>query len=243
MLIEICANSFLSASNAQLAGADRIELCTELAVGGITPSYGLIKKVTEELDIPVYVLIRPRSGNFCYDDAEFDIMKRDIEFCREIGCAGIVSGVLTRENDLDAERTGELVNISGSLPFTFHRAFDWVDHPLETADRLHNLGVKRILTSGQKSTAFEGMDMLIKLQKHCQGHPAIMPGGGVNVDNITDFLESGFREIHFSATTFRQVLSETPKISMNSLKFQDETAIAYSDIDKIEAIISKLQNS
>ncbi|MGS2762351.1 copper homeostasis protein CutC [Sinomicrobium sp. M5D2P9] len=242
MLIEICANSFESARNAQLAGADRIELCTELAVGGITPSYGLIKKVTEELDIPVYVLIRPRSGSFCYDDTEFDIMKRDIEFCRETGCAGIVSGVLTRENDLDAERTKELVDVSGSLSFTFHRAFDWVNTPLETADRLYNLGVKRILTSGQKSTAREGMDMLIKLQRHCEGRPVIMPGGGVNADNITDFSENGFREIHFSATTFRQVLSETPEISMNSLKFQDETMVASSDKDKIETIIRKLQN-
>lgn len=243
MLVEICANSFVSARNAQLAGADRIELCTELAVGGITPSYGLIKKVTEELDIPVYVLIRPRSGSFCYDDAEFDIMKRDIEFCRETGCAGIVSGALTRENDLDAERTGELVNISGPLPFTFHRAFDWVNHPLETADQLRELGVKRILTSGQKSTASEGMDMLVRLQEHCNGRPVIMSGGGINVDNITDFSENGFREIHFSATTFRQVLSETPEISMNSLKFQDETVVASSDKDKIEAIIRKLQNS
>ena len=93
MLVEICANSYESSRNARLAGADRIELCTELGVGGITPSHGLVKKVTEELDIPVYVLIRPRSGSFCYDEAELDIMKRDIEFCGEAGCAGIVSGL------------------------------------------------------------------------------------------------------------------------------------------------------
>ncbi len=243
MVIEICANSFLSARNAQLAGADRIELCTELAVGGITPSYGLIKKVTEELDIPVYVLIRPRSGDFCYDDAEFDVMRRDIAFCRETGCAGIVSGVLTRDNDLDAERTGELVDISGPLPFTFHRAFDWTNDPLKTADRLYRLGVKRILTSGQKSTASEGMDMLVKLQEHCKGRPAIMPGGGINADNITGFSENGFREVHFSATAFKQVLSRIPAFSMNSPKFRDETAVAYSDKDKIEAIIRKLKNN
>lgn len=241
MLVEICANSYESARNARLAGADRIELCTELGVGGITPSHGLVKKVTEELDIPVYVLIRPRSGSFCYDEAELDIMKRDIEFCGEAGCAGIVSGVLTPGNVLDEDKTGKLVEISGTMPFTFHRAFDWVSDPFETTRRLAALGVKRILTSGQKSNAAEGLETLKALHEHGKGDPIIMPGGGINPDNISDFAKHGFTEVHFSATTFLQVLGKTPRISMNSLKFHDETMVAYADKAKIEAIIKKIR--
>lgn len=241
MLIEICANSFLSARNAQLAGADRIELCAELGVGGITPSHGLIKKITEELDIPVNVLIRPRSGNFCYDDAEFDIMKRDIAFCKEAGCAGIVSGILTSDNEPDEERTRELVELTRPLTFTFHRAFDWVTDPLQTADLLKTLEVDRILTSGQKTVAALGMDLLVALREKCEGKPVIMPGGGINENNIADFVRNGFGEVHFSATVFRQVLHDTPEISMNSPKFLDETAIPFSDIDKIRRISNRLK--
>lgn len=106
-------------------GADRIELCQELAIGGITPSYGLLKQVLDTLDIPVFVLIRPRSGNFTYSDAEFDIMKQNIQLCKDLGASGIVSGVLNIDNTIDIERTQELVELSKPLPFTFHRAFDW----------------------------------------------------------------------------------------------------------------------
>ncbi|MBC9796871.1 copper homeostasis protein CutC [Sinomicrobium weinanense] len=241
MIVEICASSFLSARNAQQAGADRIELCTELGVGGITPSYGLIRKVTEELDIPVHVLIRPRSGSFCYDRDEFDIMKRDIVFCREAGCSGIVSGVLTADNELDVERTKELKELAGPLIFTFHRAIDWVSDPLEIADKLKEIGVNRILTSGQKATAALGMDTLVRLMEHCGGRPVIMPGGGINADNVLDFVRNGFTEIHFSATTLQRVLDQTPEISMNSPRFLDETNVTVSDGEKIETIISRIR--
>ena len=125
MKLEICANSYQSASNAEKAGAHRIELCAELAVGGITPSYGLLKKVMHDLTIPVHVLIRPRSGDFTYSDAEFQIMKENILICKELGVTGIVSGVLKLDNTIDIERTKELVAVAKPMNFTFHRAFDW----------------------------------------------------------------------------------------------------------------------
>ncbi len=126
MLLEICANSYQSAKNAQEAGADRIELCQELSVGGITPSYGLLKQVVESLDISVFVLIRPRGGDFVFSDIEYKIMKSNIQLCKDFGCQGIVSGVLNADKTIDFGRTKELVQLSRPLKFTFHRAFDEV---------------------------------------------------------------------------------------------------------------------
>lgn len=124
MIIEICATSVASVINAEKAGAHRIELCSELAIGGITPSYGLIREVKKQSRLPIYVLIRPRSGDFTYSDFEFDSMKIDIEIYKQLECDGIVSGVLTKENTIDIQRTRELVECAGTLSFTFHRAFD-----------------------------------------------------------------------------------------------------------------------
>ena len=130
MIIEVCTNSYESALNAQKAGADRIELCSELAVGGITPSHGLIQKVIEDLSININVLIRPRSGDFTFSTTEFEVIKKDIQWCKELGCNGIVSGVLNADNTVDIKRTKELVDLAKPLSFSFHRAFDWVKDPL-----------------------------------------------------------------------------------------------------------------
>ena len=161
MIVEICANSYDSAYNAEKAGAHRIELCSELAVGGITPSYGLLKEVIENLNISVFVLIRPRGGNFVYSDTEFEIMKRDIKLCKDIGCQGIVSGVLNADKTIDINRTEELVELSKPLQFTFHRAFDKVANAKEALEQLIDLGVERVLTSGQETSAEKGLELLI----------------------------------------------------------------------------------
>ena len=153
MILEICANSYQSAVNANIAGAHRIELCSEISVGGTTPSYGLLKKVMADIDIPVHVLIRPRSGNFTYSDKEFDIMKENIRLCKDLGCAGIVSGVLHEDNTIDIKRTSELIELSKPMSFTFHRAFDVVSKPKEALLQLIALGVHRLLTSGQEEKA------------------------------------------------------------------------------------------
>ncbi|WP_370637480.1 copper homeostasis protein CutC [Flagellimonas sp. HMM57] len=163
MLVEVCANSLESAVNAQKAGADRIELCSELGVGGITPSHGLIEMVKERLDIPVHILIRPRSGHFTYSDLEFEVMKRDIIFCKQIGVEGIVSGMLHSNFTLDIERTQQLLSLSKPLKFTFHRAFDWVINPKETFTCLEKLGADYILSSGGEVSAEKGLDLLSEL--------------------------------------------------------------------------------
>ena len=237
MIIEICANSYQSAINAQLVGADRIELCSELSLGGITPSYGLIKKIKKDLEIPVHVLIRPRSGNFTYSNAEFEIIKQDIELCKDLGCEGVVSGVLNLDNTIDFERTKQLVEISKPMNFTFHRAFDWVVNPLEGLEKLIEIGVDRILTSGQESQAIKGLNFLKELKANANSKIEIMPGSGVSIDNILEFKKAGFKQIHFSATTLHKTPNKV-KVSMNSKRFFDETTIAISDTEKIERMIN-----
>ena len=239
MLIEICANSYQSAINAEKAGADRIELCSELAVGGITPSYGLLKKVMTDLTIPVHVLIRPRSGDFTFSDAEFEIIKENISLCKELGVAGIVSGVLHSDNTIDYKRTQELVALTKPMNFTFHRAFDWAQNPLESIKKLEEIGVERILTSGQEASAEKGIHNLIEWKN--TSTITIMPGGGIGTENILLFQENGFKEVHLSASTQIKTI-ENPLISMNSSKHFEETKIATSDVQKIKKCIALLSN-
>ena len=240
MKLEICANSYQSANNAEKAGAHRIELCSELAVGGITPSYGLLRKVMNEVTIPVHVLIRPRSGNFTYSDAEVQIMKEDINICKELGVSGIVSGVLHINNSIDIERTKEMVALAKPMNFTFHRAFDWVKNPLKEIKELEKIGVERILTSGQESSAEKGISHLIEFQK-TTSKMIIMPGGGIHQNNIKLFQENGFTEVHLSATTQTKSI-EQPSISMNSSKHFDETQVAVSDVQKIKNCLEIISN-
>ena len=211
MKLEICANSYQSALNAQKAGAHRIELCSELSVGGITPSYGLLKQVIDTLSIAVFVLIRPRSGNFTYSEEEFDIMKHDIQLCKNLGCAGIVSGVLNKDNTIDIERTQELIELSKPLEFTFHRAFDCVENPQEALEQLINLGVERVLTSGLEASAEKGLELLKQLKEHVNGRITILPGSGINLQNAKLFKDAGFLEIHLSAS---KVVKNNSKSSM-----------------------------
>jgi len=240
MIIEICANSFESAFNAQQAGGHRIELCSELAVGGITPSYGLIKQVLSTLSIPVFVLIRPRSGDFNYSDAEFKIIKNDIELCKKLGCSGIVSGVLKTDNSIDVLRTQELVELAKPLPFVFHRAFDLGPDPISALNELMEIGVHRVLTSGQESTALKGLELIQKLKSQAKNRITILPGGGINLENALQFKEAGFNEIHCSLSTFHQHVIQ-PKISMKSPVHFNEFGYSVSDYSKIEAIIKLLQ--
>lgn len=236
MLVEVCANSLLSALNAEKAGADRIELCSELGVGGITPSYGLLKCVRKQLSLPVHVLIRPRGGDFTYSETEFDVMKKDIELCVELGFAGIVSGVLNPDFTLDFDRTMELMELSRPLNFTFHRAFDWVKDPVATFDQLEGMGVDYVLSSGQQTSALEGMGLLDQLNRKSKGC-TIMPGGGIRGDNAVDFKKAGFKAIHLTGTKFHKTLNEKPKISMNSLKFMVEDEIAITAIGNIQNVL------
>ncbi len=236
MLVEVCANSLQSALNAEKAGADRIELCAALAVGGITPSYGLLRSVKDQISIPVNVLIRPRGGDFTYSDLEFEIMKKNIELCVELGFNGIVSGVLKKNFSMDVDRTKQLIDSSGDLQFTFHRAFDWVRNPRAVAAQLELLGVDTILTSGQESSAGKGIDLLTALHKSTSTL-TIMPGAGVGVANVKAFKERGFEAVHLSGIKFHSTLETIPKVPMNSPSFLKDGEIAISDISTIEKLV------
>ena len=206
MRLEVCANSFQSAKNAELAGAHRIELCQALDVGGLTPSYGLIKTVLQSIDIQLYVLIRPRSGDFYYSIPEFEQMKTNIRIAKELGCHGIVSGVLNQDCTIDLKRTKQLVDLAKPLPFTFHRAFDCVPNPLQALNDLLELDIDRLLTSGQQDTALQGLPLLKQLKRLANKQMIIMPGSGIDAHNAAAFNNEGFKEIHASASvTLSQV--------------------------------------
>ena len=237
MILEICVANYPSAINAQKAGAHRIELCSELAVGGITPSFGLLKKVLDSVTIPVFVLIRPRSGNFTYSDAEFDIMKENIQLCKDLGASGIVSGLLKEDYTIDTVRTQELIQLSNPLPFTFHRAFDWTPKPIKALEHLIKIGVNRVLTSGQESNAEKGIELLKQLNSIAINRIIILPGSGINSNNTLLFKEGGFTEIHTSASIIIKN-KESNKISMNSSHYISDLNSYYSDSNKIKAILN-----
>lgn len=237
MVLEICASNYQSAVNAQIAGAQRIELCTELAVGGLTPSYGILREVLKTLTIPAFVLIRPRGGNFTYSEAEFEIMKHDIRLCKDMGYAGVVSGILNKDHTVDTIRTKQLIELTRPLSFTFHRAFDLTSNPIVALEQLIDLGVNRVLTSGQDAKAEKGLELLKKLNEKANGRIIILPGGGINADNAKMFKDLGFKELHASAAVTNFV-NEQPIISMNTTKFFDEKIKVVSNIDKIKDILN-----
>jgi copper homeostasis protein len=230
MIIEICANSFESAKAAQDGGANRIELCSDLSVGGLTPSRDSIQKVVGDLNIPVHVLIRPRGGNFVYLKEEIELMLDDIVFCKKAGCSGIVSGALTLENTIDEKVTRQLIAASEGMEFTFHRAFDVVKDPSEAIESIMQLGVTRLLSSGQQHKAIEGIEMLKQLKSLSEGKLQIMPGSGINVENALAFKEVGFEAIHFSAT-------KKTSVSKTDSGFFAKDVIGTSDQREIERII------
>lgn len=240
MILEICANSYQSAKNAQQAGAHRIELCSELAIGGITPNYGLLKQVSENLSIKTFVLIRPRSGNFAYSNNEFEIMKSNIELCKKLGFSGIVSGVLNTDNTIDLKRTKALIKHSKPMQFTFHRAFDWTPNPEEALKELIALGVNRILTSGQSTSAEKGLETLKNLKQKVEGEITILPGGGVSERNVLLFKTEGFKEIHASLVTLEKINHE-PNISMHSQKHFTETHLAISNPERIKQLLKNIE--
>ena len=196
MIIEVCAESYEYALKAEKAGADRIELCKDLHLDGLTPDYESAKKTIDSLNIPVFILIRPREGNFIYSNEEFELMKSDIIKFKEMGCKGIVSGVLNNDSSIDIKKTKELVELSKPLEFTFHRAFDKVNNPLYEIENLIGLGIDRVLTSGQKEKAIDGLVLLKQLNSISNNRIKIMPGSGINKSNIVNFVN--FEEIHGS---------------------------------------------
>ena len=199
-ILEICAGNLQSALAAQEGGAHRIELCAALDTGGLTPSLGLIRAVRRHLSIRLNVLIRPREGNFCYDDTELAIMLEDIHLCRDAGVDGVAIGALDAENRLDVPKMQAMVQAAAGMDITCQRAFDFTPEPVEALDTLIALGIPRVLTSGQSASAYEGRFLLKKLVEHAGGRISIMPGAGLSARNIREVAEAtGAREFHLSA--------------------------------------------
>ncbi len=241
MLLEICASSYQSARNAQRAGAHRIELCSELGLGGLTPSYGLLKHVMAEITIPVQVLIRPRSGDFTYSDAELAVMKTNINICKALGVAGIVTGALQSDLTIDLKKTKELLEAARPLTFTFHRAFDWTPDPFVAMENLIEIGVDRILSSGQATTAPLGIELLENLKVQANHRLEILPGGGINARNIAIFKSMGFKAVHTSASRIA-TNSSVGAIPMNTPKMLGEGVQVESDIQKIQELVRIIKN-
>lgn len=196
--LEICCYGVECAFRAAEAGADRIELCAAPAEGGLTPSAGMLEALRDTLNVPVFPIIRPRGGDFCYSDREFAVLKSDIARVREWGFPGLVTGVLDRGGHIDLPRMAEIMALCEGMQVTFHRAFDLCCNPLRALDTLTQLGVDRILTSGQQENAENGLTLLADLQQRSRG-PIIMAGSGVRLSNLHRFLQAGLTEVHSSA--------------------------------------------
>lgn len=199
-LFEVCANGLQSAINAQASGADRIELCENLEVGGVTPAPEVMMKVRESIHLPIHVLIRPRAGDFNYGEEEFQIIIESIQTCKKLKMEGVVFGVLHNDFTIDQEHTAQLISLAKPMSVTFHRAFDVVIDPVESLHTLIKLGVNRILTSGQKENALLGSDLISKLVSIAEDKITLLAGGGITEDNIAAIVkQSGTHEFHFSA--------------------------------------------
>lgn len=187
-MLEVAADSVASALNAEKGGAKRLELCENLAQGGVTPSGGKLRMVKEKVGIPVYVLIRPRKGDFLYSQEEVDVMLHDIKICRDLGMDGIVCGALKKDGEIDVELTSRFLEAAGGLDFTFHRAFDLCRDPFAAIDQLIQMGVSRILTSGQCPTAPLGVVNIREYIRHASGKISFMAGGGVRPESVAPLL-------------------------------------------------------
>ncbi len=198
--IEICTNSVKSCLEAQKGGAYRVELCAGIPEGGTTPSYGDISLARELLKIKLNVIIRPRGGDFLYSDLEHRIMLKDIEIAKKLGVDGVVFGCLTPNGDIDMKRNSELMEAAEGMSVTFHRAFDMCRDPFESLEKIIELGCDRILTSGQQPKAEMGFDLIKQLVDLAGDRIIIMPGSGVNDQNIAKIASAtGAKEFHFSA--------------------------------------------
>lgn len=239
---EICANSAESCVAAEAGGAHRVELCASMPEGGTTPSFGEIRLARKLIDIRLHVIIRPRGGDFLYTPLELDIMEEDIHMARQAGADGVVFGCLTPEGDLDMPAMRRLMKISEGMSVTFHRAFDYVRSPEQVLEQLIDLGVNRVLTSGQQPTAMQGASLLAELVRQAAGRIVIMPGCGVNEWNIAELAAcTGASEFHFSARELKEskMLLRNPALSMGSSD-QDEYAYPVTTAERVRHTIQAL---
>jgi copper homeostasis protein len=214
MILEVCCGNFESAIAAFEGGADRIELCSALQLGGLSPSPFLCGQLADLSDIPVYVMIRPRDGDFFYSYEEVSVMLQEIAVMKDAGASGIVSGAVNEHGLIDEEITKALLEASRPLPFTFHRAFDTLKDPLHALDFLKFIGCERVLTSGGSADAWSGRENIAEYVKSSSGKISIMAGAGINEKNARELINfTGVREIHFSGKVKRENISSVAIVS------------------------------
>lgn len=242
--IEICANSVESAVKAQEGGAYRVELCADIPEGGTTPSFGEMRMARQLLQkTKLHVIIRPRGGDFLYSQLEQEIMLHDIKVARQLGADGVVFGCLTAEGNVDVQAMKKLMNAVGNMNVTFHRAFDMCRNPHEALEQIIELGCTRILTSGQEANAVKGIPLLKELVEQADGRIIIMPGCGVNPNNILQIAEeTGASEFHFSGRTSQEsgMIFRNPKVSMGGTVKIEEYQKDVTDPDIVKAALAVL---
>lgn len=239
IILEICATSLASCKAAQEGGADRIELCDNLLEGGTTPSYATIKLAREAVKIALYPIIRPRGGDFLYDEDEYALMQEDIRVCKALGCDGVVTGLLTADGKVDIPRTRALVELAKPMGVTFHRAFDMTDDPFRALEDVIASGCERILTSGQRNTAMEGAGLIAELVKKAAGRIRIMAGSGLRDHNAAALASASHaREFHTTAKEFvdSRMQYRNPHVSMGGIPGVPEYGIAVTKADTVRRI-------
>jgi copper homeostasis protein len=243
-ILEVCCGSLASAIAAQEGGAHRVELCANLYEGGTTPSHGTLELARERLGIKINVLVRPRGSDFVYDVDEMEIIRRDVVRCKELGIDGVVIGFLTPQGGIDVEKTKEIVKLARPMSVTFHRAFDMCLDPYGALEELIELGVDRILTSGQKNMAPEGVDLIADLVKEAGDRVIIMPGAGLEVENIADFHALvGAKEYHSTLWNKVESVMEFRKsdVFMGGLPEIPEFSWMQTDPERVRLFLEQLK--
>jgi copper homeostasis protein len=243
--VEAPVETLNSALAAERAGVDRLELCASLYDGGTTPSAGLIASVLDRTRIPVFIMVRPRGGGFFYTDDELDVMRRDIELARRFGIAGVVSGVLRPDHDIDVERTRWLVEVAGDLPVTFHRAFDLVNDLDEALEALIVAGVSRVLTSGGAANALDGAGNIAELVDKAAGRIHVMAGGGIRANNVLSVMaRAHVGEVHTGVTVAvgANHWPDDSKVRLRKSLPREEGAWAEVDEEKMRQLVNVVKS-
>lgn len=240
-LVEACSNSIQSAINAELAGANRIELCENLMLGGTTPSVGCIKNTRKRIKVPINVLVRPRSDDFLYSDLEFEQIKDDISAIKKLDIQGIVCGILLPNGRVDIDRTKELVELAKPLTFTFHRAFDFTPNAFDALEDVIAAGATHILTSGQKNKACNSVEMLTKLVEKAGSRIQIIVGSGINKTTIKGLIGTRAKEFHLSGIADQEskMIYRPHGITLNGTMPAEYTTQT-SKIENIKSVINLL---
>lgn len=247
-MIEICAFSLESCKIAQKAGANRIELCGGMNEGGTTPSAGLVHLACKNIEIPIRIMLRPRGGDFCYSDTEWQTIYEDFEAYKNADVEGFVIGALTPNGNIDIENLGNFLKLArkenNTFKFTFHRAFDVCKAPFDALEQLIDLGFDTILTSGQKNFALDGISLLEELVKRANKRIEIMAGSGVNAQNALKFINIGVDALHLTGKGIveSKMIYRKTDVSMASSLPSSEFEIYQADLQKCQEIVNLIRN-